>query len=162
MSNEVVRQKAVDKTVEDMNEWVDELHTEINDAKMAVKLSGREAKSANDKLDKVTSIACTRILLLKDLKLRLAETTDMLLYECHQQETLEHMRTIHMEINRERQVGRRGGSGKWTLHIFLLICETLVNGKPLSAVPTNIQTVSAALTGTAACELPYVEFVRKC
>ena len=70
MANEVVRQKAVEQTVEDMNEWVNELHAEINDAKIAVKASGREAKSANDKLDKVTSIAHTRLALLKDLKLR--------------------------------------------------------------------------------------------
>ena len=42
-----------------MNEWVDEMYADINDAKMAVKASGRESKAANDKLDKVTSIACT-------------------------------------------------------------------------------------------------------
>ena len=83
-----------------MNEWVDELHADINNAKMAVKASGREAKVANDKLDKVNSIACTRLAPLKDLKLRLAETTDMLLYECHQREDLERMRTIHMGIKR--------------------------------------------------------------
>ena len=40
---------AWEHTVEDMNEWVDELHAEINDAKMAVKASGRDAKTANDK-----------------------------------------------------------------------------------------------------------------
>ena len=44
MANEVVRRKAVGQTVEDMNEWVDELHTYINDAKMEVKALGREAK----------------------------------------------------------------------------------------------------------------------
>ena len=100
MANEVVRQKAVEQTVEDMDEWVDELHEEISDAKMAVKALDREEKAANDKLDKVTSIACTQIALLKDLKLRLAETTDMLLDECHQREALERMRTIHLEIKR--------------------------------------------------------------
>ena len=113
-----------------MNEWVDELHADINDAKMAVKVLGREAKSANDKLDKVTSIACTRLALLKDIKLRLAEATDMLLDECHQQEALERMRTIQLEIKKEMQVGRRSGSGKWTVSIVLLICELLVNRTP--------------------------------
>ena len=49
MANDVVRRKAVYQTVEDMNEWVDELHAEINDTKMAVKVLGREAKAANDK-----------------------------------------------------------------------------------------------------------------
>ena len=121
-----------------MNECVDELHTEINNAKMTVEASGREAKSANDKLDKVTSITCTRIALLKYLNLRLAETTNILLDECHQREDLERMCTIHMEIKRERQVGRRGGSGKWTVCIVLFICELLLNGRPPSSVPANI------------------------
>ena len=74
---------------------------------MAVKALVREAKVANDKLDKVASIACTRLALLKYLKLILSETTDMLLDECHQREALEHVCTIQMDINREMQVGRR-------------------------------------------------------
>ena len=52
-------QKAVQQTIEDINEWVDELHAEINDAKMVVKAQGREAKASNYKLNKVTSITCT-------------------------------------------------------------------------------------------------------
>ena len=31
MDNEAVRREAVEQAVEDMNEWVDELHVEIND-----------------------------------------------------------------------------------------------------------------------------------
>ena len=31
MDNEAARRKAVEQDVEDMNEWVDELHVEIND-----------------------------------------------------------------------------------------------------------------------------------
>ena len=99
---------------------------------------------------------------MKDLKLRLDENTDMLLDECHQREALERMRTIHTEIKRERQVARRDVSGKWTVRIVLLIYELLVNGTPPSAVPINIQTVSAALTSTAAYELSSVYFFRKC
>ena len=49
VANDVVRRKAVEQTVEYMHEWVDELHAEINDAKMEVKALGREAKAANDK-----------------------------------------------------------------------------------------------------------------
>ena len=70
VANEFVRRKAAEQTLEDMNEWVDELHSDINDVKMAVKASGREAKVVNDKLDKVTSIAFNRLALLNDLKLR--------------------------------------------------------------------------------------------
>ena len=112
MANVVVRRKAMEQTVEDMNEWVDELYADTNDAKMAVKVSGREAKASNDKSDKVTSIACTRLELLKYLTLISDETTDMILDECHQMEALERMRNIQMDIKRERKVGRRGGSGK--------------------------------------------------
>ena len=103
---------------------MDDLHTEINDAKMAVKASVREAKLSNDKLDKLTSVACTQLALLKDLNLRLSESTDMLFDECHKREALERMCTIQMEINRERQVGRRGASGKWTVCIVLLILSS--------------------------------------
>ena len=42
MANEFVRQKDAEQTIEDMHEWMDELHAEINDAKMAVKASVRE------------------------------------------------------------------------------------------------------------------------
>ena len=47
--NVVVRWKAVEQNVEDTHEWLDELHADINDMKMAVKALGREAKAANDK-----------------------------------------------------------------------------------------------------------------
>ena len=86
----------------------------------------------------------------------------MILDDCHHREALKRMRTIHLDIKRERQVGRRGGFGKWPVFIFLLICELLVNGTPPSDIPSNTQTVSMALTGTSACELPYVDFVCKC
>ena len=49
MSNEVISSKAVEYTVEDMNEWVDGMNAEIDDAKMVVKALGREAKASNDK-----------------------------------------------------------------------------------------------------------------
>ena len=83
----------------------------------------------------------------------------MLLYECHQKGDLEGMRTIQLKTNREKQGGRRVCSRKWTVFIVLLICELLVNGTPPSAVPVNIQTVSVASTGTAACEILSVDFV---
>ena len=130
MANEVMRRKAVENNVEYMNEWVDELHAEINDAKMAVKALVRVAKAANDKLNKVTSIACTRLELLKGLKIGLAETTDTLMDEGHQREDLERVCTIHLDIKRVKQMGRRCGSGKWTVHIVILIFEILVNGTP--------------------------------
>ena len=42
------------------------------------------------------------------------------------------------------------------------ICEILVNENPPSAIPGNIQTVSAALTGSEVNELTPLDYVRKC
>ena len=64
------------------------------------------------------------------------------------------MRTIQIEIKKERPVGRPGGSKRWTVHIVLLICEMFVNGTHLTAVPANIQSFCALFTGVEATELP--------
>jgi len=72
------------------------------------------------------------------------------------------MQTIKLEIKRQRLVGWRGGSGKWPVHIVLLICKLLVNGTLSSAVPANIQTASAAFTGAEASDLPSLRFFRQC
>ena len=72
------------------------------------------------------------------------------------------MQTIKVEIKRQRSVGQRGGSGKWPVHIVLLICELLVNGTPPSDVHVTIHTTSAAFTGAKASELQSVIFVRQC
>ena len=62
----------------------------------------------------------------------------ILLDECHQREALERMCTIQMDIKREMRVVKRGGSGKWTVRIVLLIFEILVNRTPPSDVTANI------------------------
>ena len=51
---------------------------------------------------------------------------------------------------------------KWPVHIVLLVCELLVNGTPPSSVPSNIQTMSAAMTGQEVTEMPCIDFVRQC
>ena len=112
--------------------------------------------------NKKESMAAKRLSMLKELNYSLREAKDMLADESHEREALERMQTIKLEIKRQRSVGRRGGSGKWPVHIVLLICELLVNGTPPSAVPANIQTSSAAFTGAEASELPSVKFVRQC
>ena len=48
------------------------------------------------------------------------------------------------------------------MHILLLICDIPVNGMPPSAVPGNIQTMSASMTGQEVTELPCINFVRQC
>jgi hypothetical protein len=119
-------------------------------------------KSQLTKLDNAKSLALNRLELLKSLKLSLDEAKDELAEESHQREALERMRTIQIEIKRERPVGRAGGAKKWLVHIVLLICELLVNGTHPSAVPANIQTTCATFTGVEATELPTVNFVREC
>ena len=67
-----------------------------------------------------------------------------LIEESQQRAALERMRTIQLEIKKERPVGRRGGAKRWPVDIVLLICEMLVNGTNPTAVPANIQTSCAA------------------
>ena len=81
--------------------------------------------------------------------------------ESHQRAALERMHKIHIEIKKERPIGRRGGGKRWLVHIVVLICEILVNSTHPSAVPANIQTPCAAFTGVEANELPLVNFVRE-
>ena len=72
------------------------------------------------------------------------------------------MGTIRLEIKREITIGRCGGSLQWTANIVMLICELLVNGTPTSSIPSNIQTISASLTGSEVNKLPSLYYVNKC
>ena len=72
------------------------------------------------------------------------------------------MRTIHIEIKKERPIGIWGGGKRWPVHMVLIMCEMLVNGTHPSDVPANIQTSCAAFTGVEAYKLPSVNFVREC
>ena len=146
----------------DLYEWIDELHTNINLGKQAVKDARKDTKLAEKMKLKLETVASKRLSWLKELKSMLNAAKDMLADESHQQEALERMQTIKLEIKRERTVGRRGGTGRWPVHIVLLICELLVNGTPPSAVPANIQTMSAVMNGAESHEMPSVTFVRQC
>ena len=162
VTKEVEKRHLVESAVDDLYDWIDELHAEINSQKLARKLARKEIQSATRLKLKNESIAAKRLSLLKDLKYRLSEAKDMLADESHEREALERMQTIKIEIKRQRSVGWRGGSGKWPVHVVMLICELLVNGTPPSAVPANIQTASAAFTGAEASDLPSLRFVRQC
>ena len=163
LAKEIEKRRLVEQTVDDLYGWIDELHNEITNQKQTTKLARKDLKTEHKSRLKQESIAFKRLTLLNDLKCRFHEAKDMLADESQQRAALERMQTIHLEIKRERSVGRRGGSGKWPVHILvLLICELLVSGTPPSAVPANIQTASAAFTGAEASELPSVSFVRQC
>ena len=162
VASEVEKRRLVEQTVDELYDWVDELHAEINQQKKAAKLAKKETKSTIKSKLRLETVAKNRLSMLKELKSQLHEAKDMLADESHQREALERMQTIKLEIKRQRSVGRRGGSGKWPVHVVLLICELLVNGTPPSAIPANIQTTSAAFTGAEATELPSINFVRQC
>ena len=147
VAKEVAKRHLVESAVDDLYDWIDELHLEINSQKESTRLARKDVKSATRLKNKQQSIAAKRLSMLKGLKCSLREAKDMLADESHEREALERMQTIKLEIKRQRSVGRRGGSGKWPVHIVLLICELLVNGTQPSAVPANIQTASAAFTG---------------
>ena len=51
---------------------------------------------------------------------------------------------------------------QWLVHIVMLMCELLVNATPTSAIPANIQKMSATLSGCEVNELPSLDYVRKC
>ena len=113
---------------------------------------------------------------MNDVKVKLGNLKDDLADESHARqavdiqlteeikarERLEQMKVIRIEIKREKPIDRLGGATRWPVHVVLLICELLVNGTPPSAVPANIQTMSAAMNGCEAHELPTVDFMRKC
>ena len=166
--------------LDDMHEWLEEMAEEVRDAK-------REAKKAAKGKERVDSLANKRVsclttyyslfyithteltthlllqlIMIKELKDKLAETRDNLADESNQRAMLERMRTIGIQIKKERKIGRRGGSSRWPVHIVLLICELLVNGTPPSAIRPNLQSTSAVFTGCEAEELPCVNFIRQC
>ena len=154
--------KAFEKTADEFHNCIDELHAELSDAKLAEKEAEKSMKLEQRKLSKVKTVAVKRLEYLKSLKVSLNKAKEDIVDESHQRAALERMRKIHIEIKKERPIGRRGGGKRWPVHIVLLICEMLVNGTHTSAVPANIQTSSAAFTGFEADELPLVNFVREC
>jgi len=150
---EVQKRRLVEQTVDELYDWVDDLHAEINEQKSAVKLAKKEMKSTIKSKLRIETLAKHRLSMLKELKSQLHEAKDMLADESQQREALERMQTIKLEIKCQRSVGHRGGSGKWPVHVVLLLYELLGNGTPPSAIPANIQTMSAAFTGAEATEL---------
>ena len=131
------------------------MYVKLKETKSAAKVAMRGRLKSDSAAEK-------QLHLLTSLKVNLAEARNNLAYESHQRARLEKMQKLNLEIKRERPVGRQGGSLKWPVHIVLLIFELHVNGTPPSAVPANIQTISAAMTGQEVTELPCVNFVRQC
>ena len=138
------------------------LHGELLNAKASARTSAKLLKSEKTKVAKLNTVAVRRLVLRNSMKDRFDIVKSDLVEESQQRAALERMRTIQLEIKKERPVGRRGGAKRWPVHIVLLICKILVNGTNPTAVPANIQTSCAAFTGVEAEELPSVNCVCKC
>ena len=93
-----------------MYEWVDKLHVEISESKSRVKEARKDAASHRKKLNKANNVAVKRLDLLKNLKSSLNAPKDELADDSHARAALERMRTIQINIKKERPVGRPGGS----------------------------------------------------
>ena len=63
--------KAVDKTVDEFHDWIDELHADLSDAKLAEKEAKKSIKLEQRKLSKVKTVAAKRLEYLKSLKVSL-------------------------------------------------------------------------------------------
>ena len=85
---QVQKRKAVEATVEDLYEWIDELHNELSQAKADVKQAEKKAKEESHRVNKIKTVASKRLELLRDLKIKLRETKDDLAVESHHNEKL--------------------------------------------------------------------------
>ena len=113
-----------------------------------VKDAKRTANDAVQKTSELSFIMSNILQILKDLKLLIGELKEELADGSQLLENLQRMSTFHLQINREKTIGRQGRYLRYPVHIVMLICEILVNRTPPSAIPANIQTISAAITGS--------------
>ena len=102
--------------------------------------------------------------MVKWLRIRVDKLNDELADEFHHREVLERVSALHIEIKRQRVVGRKGKGGavKWLVRIIFLICELLVNDTASRAVLANIRSVTETLSGQRVDQNPSVNFVRQC
>ena len=67
----VKNQKTVEQTVDDLHDWVDELHVKLLDAKANTERTEKKLRSEKTKLDKLNTVTLQRLELLKNVKVRL-------------------------------------------------------------------------------------------
>ena len=66
----------MERTVDELYDWIHELHSEIETAQLVTRAAGKEVKAAKlDKL-KLESIASKRLNMLRDLKFRFNKAKD--------------------------------------------------------------------------------------
>ena len=88
----VDKRKAMEKTLEDLHEWVDELHGELLNAKASARTSAKLLKSEKTKVAKLNTVAVRHLELLKNMRDRLDAVKSDLVEESQQHAALEQMR----------------------------------------------------------------------
>ena len=96
----VDERNTVEKTVDEFDNCIDELHAELSDAKLAEKEAKKSMKLEQRRLNKVKTVAAKRLEYLKSLKVSLNKAKEDIVYESYQRAALERMRTIHIEIKK--------------------------------------------------------------
>ena len=123
VAKEVSQRRQLQNDVDELYDWIDELGTELRETKRETKAALKAKDKAESRKAKANELASKRLTMMKELKVKLGEVQDELATESKRADALERMKTIRIQIKRERPVGRRGGSGRWPVHIVLLICE---------------------------------------
>ena len=80
----VDKREAMEKTLKDLHEWVDELHGKLLDAKASARLSVKLLKSEKTKVAKLNTVAVRHLELLKNIKDSLDEVKLDLVEESQQ------------------------------------------------------------------------------
>ena len=146
--------------IRDLEEMMEELCDENTAAIKQAKVSDKAAAKANDSAQKQRSKMNAILDRLKEVEHSLVDESH-LRYEAECRLQNESAPTGN-EIERESRVGLRGGSGKWTAKVVLLICELLVGGVAPTAIKNTLQSTSAFFKGKEANKLPQESFIREC
>ena len=71
VAKEVEKRHVVEQTVDDLYEWIGELHSKINEQKQVNRMAKKAMKMAQASKNKLETVASEQLSLLKDLKCRL-------------------------------------------------------------------------------------------
>ena len=109
VAREVEKRKAVEQTLDKLYDWIGELHAKINTANKEIRAADKKTRSAKKAKTKADTLSAERLALLTNLQSEMQDLRDKLADESKQRTALERMQVIHLEIKKERPLGRGGG-----------------------------------------------------
>ncbi len=101
--------KVLQKDIDYLHTWLDEMTNELNDAKGKAKQAIKNQKMAVQRKDCLDELATKQLSMIKDLKQKVRELSDSLADESQQRVTLERMTRLRVDIKKHRAIGQRGG-----------------------------------------------------